>query len=472
MSALSKSRSVSVRKDEGKRLEEETRRMEAKLEALRRTMDTAAAESAASRNPGVSEGTRWRSGASSRPIRGYAKGVLEPQRPAKGGSDKDTTRPPARPSSVGDGYAPQSQPRAAAPPGDGHVSELLLTSARQERSPSDGGGAGGSAASNLRAALQQQDEDSQGVAQFLASLKLDRYITIFCENGFDCMDVVQDMQECHMREIGMAAGHILKLKKRLAELRQAASPQAEPAAPAASSASSTTRGGEEQRKVSFRGAETVLVHTDGAAASPTRAPTSAASGSALAEGAFDEAESAASFQEALRAWREGRAVADAPAAAKQAAAPAAPSKPGSFWSSMGESEVNLVRCSTPVKAPTEESSGVDTETQGNLAPSEEKICCYSCLKQFYKRFAVERSVPEEMSSTVACGLQGRNLGAAGKRLLCSEACADRWVAATQEKIAAQRRRQDKLEALREVQRAIEVAEASSAEAPAVVAAAA
>lgn len=33
------------------------------------------------------------------------------------------------------------------------------------------------------------------------------------------MDVVKEMEEAHMKEIGMAAGHILKLRKRLAEMK-------------------------------------------------------------------------------------------------------------------------------------------------------------------------------------------------------------------------------------------------------------
>jgi len=45
--------------------------------------------------------------------------------------------------------------------------------------------------------------------------------------------------------------------------------------------------------------------------------------------------------------------------------------------------------------------------------------------------------------------------AGNRRLLCSEACADRWVASMEEKAAAQRKRQEKLESLKEAQRVYE-----------------
>ncbi|CAK0825731.1 unnamed protein product [Prorocentrum cordatum] len=40
------------------------------------------------------------------------------------------------------------------------------------------------------------------VEAFLASSGLDRYLGPFLEHGFDCMDVVRDMEESHMRDVG------------------------------------------------------------------------------------------------------------------------------------------------------------------------------------------------------------------------------------------------------------------------------
>lgn len=116
------------------------------------------------------------------------------------------------------------------------------------------------------------------------------------ENGFDCMEVVQEMQESHMKEIGMAAGHILKLRKRIAEL----SPQ--PSEGKLVALTEVQRregppGAGTERRVSFGSSELKEA---------PKAATCQQQGSTLLDGgAFDEAESAASFQEALRAWREG-----------------------------------------------------------------------------------------------------------------------------------------------------------------------
>ena len=55
------------------------------------------------------------------------------------------------------------------------------------------------------------------VVAFLDALGLGRYLDPFLANGFDCMDVVRAMDENHMRDVGMVPGHILKLRKKLAE---------------------------------------------------------------------------------------------------------------------------------------------------------------------------------------------------------------------------------------------------------------
>jgi len=61
----------------------------------------------------------------------------------------------------------------------------------------------GRAAASLQAAVSQQEDESVEVESFLAGLSLDRYTGLFLEHGFDCMEVVSEMTEEHMREIGM-----------------------------------------------------------------------------------------------------------------------------------------------------------------------------------------------------------------------------------------------------------------------------
>lgn len=399
MSALSRSRGVNVRREDSKRIEDETRKMEAKLDILRKTMDSAREES--SSKPGSADG-RWSSGSASKPLtRGYVKGVLEVPKP------KNRTQKPSGGGKVGSGSATPEHAQ------EGAVSDFLVGAGSAGPSVAPQPAQGG-AASNLQAALVQQNEESSEVEAFLCGLKLDRYVGIFFEHGFDGMEVVQEMTESHMREIGMAVGHVVKLQKKLGEMRpQPAAPPPAPAKTALAMDSGT-------RRVSFGATEEV-------AARKAQASASVSASTNLNAGQFDEGESAASFQEALRAWREGRDV--------EAEKP--PAKAGSFWSTVGGDEVNLERCSTPVQPPA--ASVSDSQTQRDLCPSEEKLCCYQCYKQFYKQFAVEGCSP---------------LG--DKRLLCSEVCADLWVQAMEEKMQAQKKRQEKMEALREAQRALEL----------------
>merc|ERR1712146_793672 len=118
--------------------------------------------------------------------------------------------------------------------------------------------------------------------------------------------------------------------------------------------------------------------------------------------------------------------------------PAAPKAPGSFWSSVGGDEVNLERCSTPIAAPT--GGVVQSETQHDAAPGEDKLCCYQCYKQFFAKYAVERCSPLP-DQTV--------------RRLCSENCASLWIASMQAKAEEYQQRQEKLAKLEEVQRVME-----------------
>ena len=47
------------------------------------------------------------------------------------------------------------------------------------------------AANNLQNALQKQTNDGLEVESFLAGLGLDRYVSLFMEHGFDCLEVVK-----------------------------------------------------------------------------------------------------------------------------------------------------------------------------------------------------------------------------------------------------------------------------------------
>lgn len=176
-----------------------------------------------------------------------------------------------------------------------------------------------------------------------------------------------------MRDIGMAAGHVLKLRKRIAELNPAPAPAPAPAAAQSGALSSSAK------RVSFGGTEQARSPSGG----------TGIGGGSLLNGDFDEEEQTRGFQDAVRAWREGRDGDEGqPVNSADALATAPKLAPGSFWSSVGGGEVDLERCSTPLFAP-----AATTETQHDPAPSEDKLCCYQCYKQFFAKHAVEKRSP-------------------------------------------------------------------------------
>jgi hypothetical protein len=430
MSALSKVRGVTVRKDDTRKMEDEARRMELKIEMLRKAMD---GDTNRSGSAGGESGSRWKSGSSKKPLRnGYVKEVLEAKPPARAEGIRrphvdSTLRQPVTPE-VGGSHSSSRVPSGRTTPTQvepqGTFSSALT--GQQPLPMPHAPTTGGKAAANLQAVMQQQSREALEVEAFLAGLGLDRYVSIFMENGFDCMEVVQEMEESHMRDIGMAAGHALKLRKRIVEMKPA---PAKPSTPVRPSTPGSLAGAT-QRRVTFGSTEQQAIRSpSGGMGSGT------GGGGSLLDGHYDEAENRASFQEAVRAWREGRTLEEG-AAAERSTAPA--SKPGAFWSSVGGDEVNLERCSTPLSTNAETATAPGS-TQHDLAPSEDKLCCYQCFKQFYAKYAVERCSPLDGTA----------------RRLCSTSCADLWAASMQAKAEELQKRHEKLAKLEEMKRAME-----------------
>lgn len=424
--AMARAKGVSLRKDDTRRMEEEAKQMEVKLELLRRTMD--ATDQPAAKGP---DSGRWRGGSSAKPLtKGYVRSVMEAPRP-KPGKTAGQRAPSTGARTPVDGSTPRKEAAS--------VSALVELGPRSPLAQAAGAhftpaanltaSSEGKAASNLQAAMQQQNEDSMEVEAFLGNLKLDRYVSLFMEHGFDCMEVVKEMQDEHMKEIGMAAGHILKMRKHLNELNPPP-----PAAPA-------SLGSSTQRRVSF--GQTEQAPIPAAASQKKSSSSSGGYPNPMASGAFDEEESAASFQEALRAWREGGE-----------SKPAAKTSKTSFsWTSLGGTDVDLERASTPLKVPSELASAetASMETQHHdPAPGDDKLCCYQCFKQFYASYAVERTSP----------LPETHGG--GTKRLCSEECASKWMTAVEAKAEAFKKRQEQLQKVKEMQRAIDVQNTTAA----------
>jgi len=403
---MSKARAPQVRKEDSRRMEDDARRMEMKLDMLRKTMESSEAPAAQKKDP---SGSRWKSGRTDVPIRGYVdkagKDATRKKASSSGAPSGGSTG--QRPGSNGSSRSAGGQAPQPAPV----FGDLLSASAPQHTAGAGASpGGGGRAASNIQAALQLQGNDVAEVEAFLAGLGLDRYNALFIEHGFDCMDVVHDMQESHMKEIGMATGHIIKLRKKLAEINPAPAPSAS------------------AKRVSFGGAE-----AQARPAAKTSDGGVGTQGGSLLDGEFNEAANAEAFKDAVRAWRE---------AGKE---PAPAAKAGSsFWSSVGGDQVDLVRASTPLletpgAAEADASAGSDVPVVHDAAPGDEKLCCFQCYKQFFAKFAVERPNP---------------LGEGGMKRMCSEACAARWEAAAATRAEELERRKAKVEKMHELQRTL------------------
>eukprot|EP00931_Biecheleriopsis_adriatica_P069170 TRINITY_DN43045_c0_g1_i1.p1 TRINITY_DN43045_c0_g1~~TRINITY_DN43045_c0_g1_i1.p1 ORF type:complete len:359 (-),score=103.27 TRINITY_DN43045_c0_g1_i1:67-1143(-) len=266
------------------------------------------------------------------------------------------------------------------------------------------------ASSNLRAALAYQEAQEGEVQHFLIVNGLFRYIDAFVEHGFDCMEVVELMEERHMRELGMKTGHILKLQKRLAERH------------AEEKCADETMKTQLQQTLKDQDhflKEAVAAH---AGADSTAAPllsrarqestlaspiTASASGrSSLLDGEYDEEAAAADFREAVRAWREGHSR------------PLKPSSPAVALPRQAQQEAVQAKPSTDM--------GV-------------KKCCYQCYKQFFVQHA------------------GDGASESTERKFCSDACAARAEAAAAKRAEEmERRKQVQTAKLDAVLRAAEI----------------
>jgi len=92
-------------------------------------------------------------------------------------------------------------------------------SMRGPRQPESGGARRGA-----RGGLRDAVVDKSPVTIFLKEIGMGQYADAFYKNGFDDMEVLMDIEDDHMRELGLLPGHMLKLKKRLREAGQTAAP--------------------------------------------------------------------------------------------------------------------------------------------------------------------------------------------------------------------------------------------------------
>lgn len=153
-------------------LQEEARRMEEKLSELKEFMSKEKEKRDAA--PKMKDGSKWRSSATSKPISGYADLVLS----KKG--------------------------KVSAKPKPSKNQEFLPTNTLLNPIPEE---------KPAQINLVPQDE----VLDFLNSCGMDKYHKTFVENGIEEVDILMELTEGHLTNMGIPLGHRLKIMKKIKE---------------------------------------------------------------------------------------------------------------------------------------------------------------------------------------------------------------------------------------------------------------
>lgn len=65
----------------------------------------------------------------------------------------------------------------------------------------------------------QNNEQFGEVAEFLQSIKLDKYFEKLVDNGIEDLETILELQDQHIEQIGIPLGHKLKIIKRIKDIR-------------------------------------------------------------------------------------------------------------------------------------------------------------------------------------------------------------------------------------------------------------
>ena len=300
-------------------LEQEAKRMEQKLSELREFMQQQ--KQARENAPRQKDGSRWRSGTTQKPISGYSELVMS--------------------------YKPRPNSKKSQKP-------------KQEYVPTN--------------SLIPQESNNQ-VLEFLNSCGMQKYHSLFIENGIDDMEIVMELNEEHLSNLGVPLGHRLKILKRVRETNKEPKEPKQPPKelPKEPTKESTTEMGSEHYE-------------------PLPAPsatTETGVGVSVSESEFNDGENYQMFREALDNFRKSGS--------------ATQHKPSE--KSIEEKEFKKVRFTDPITPemlpktqnilydgawnPSEavvakETSEEGTEPNGSMPIMNDKKSCWSCFKIFCK----------------------------------------------------------------------------------------
>jgi len=181
-------------------LEEETKRMEEKLEQLKKIAELEKEKRSLVKK--AKDGTVWRSATTQKAISGYSKMVVDNHRKAQ-----PVLPPTSLVTDTGSNFN-----SAKPPPGAG--SSAKKQTQQQQK-----------AAANLDAAIkQQQQSENKEVEEFLGSINLSKYADVFIDNGVEDLETILELDEKHLEQMSVPLGHKLKIMKRIKDLRKDANP--------------------------------------------------------------------------------------------------------------------------------------------------------------------------------------------------------------------------------------------------------
>lgn len=305
-------------------LEEQTKKMEQRLKELKDVM----ADQAAKRETlGSGSGTRWQSANQNMPIKNYAETVLK-SKPKDTPKGSTLVKPPSRDKPSREKVPPLANttgPIVTTPLGgtanlsqknkENESQKDFFKSTVTSTSTTMPGSANKTmpkpqkaqvedqktAENNINRALSKQKETNE-VDKFLDEIGLSQYSERFKENGFDDLETLMDAQTKHFVDMKIPAGHQIKLSKRIEQLKQTTRPAEKIILP---NQKVDTKPANQINIDQVKASKTEYVQLD----EPTKEQgigDDRAEGGELLKGAYNEAESHKSFQEALNEWRSGK----------------------------------------------------------------------------------------------------------------------------------------------------------------------
>lgn len=173
-------------------LEQEARRMEERLIQLREHMKQEKERRLTETR--FKDGSKWRGGQTTKPLKGYADAVLK-------------AKPRPRPSSKGS-FVP--------------TKDLLNPCEAQ----------GSERPANISQSSKDLPENEE-IRVFLESCGLEKHLPTFLTHGIEDMEVVLELTEEHLADLNLPLGHRIKLLKRIRDLKSAEPQAAKPAVPKA-----------------------------------------------------------------------------------------------------------------------------------------------------------------------------------------------------------------------------------------------